>query len=202
MKRCPAGHLYDPEEHDSCPWCAVTTNDGGVPTHVLRENESSLSSTRTLPHNQQSAPTIPLEPEKEQNTQNFDSADVGNQTVHFRKSKKDVDPVVGWLVCVEGPERGRDYRIRSGKNSFGRSESMDIRVGGDEAISRKDHAFIVYDPKRYCFRIQSGLSRGLVYLNDEEVISSENLKVYDKIEIGQSQFLFIPLCGDSFHWSV
>ena len=52
---------------------------------------------------------------------------------------------------------------------------MDICISGDDTISRNDHAFVVYDPRKKIFRIQAGLSRGLVYLNGEEVIASELL---------------------------
>ena len=121
-------------------------------------------------------------------------------TVSVVRKKTGIDPVVGWIVCVEGPDKGRDFRIRSEKNSVGRSDTMDISISGDETISRSDHAFIVYDPKRNIFRIQAGLSRGLVYLNDEEVISSDSLKPYDTINLGDSTFIFVPFCGEEFQW--
>ena len=35
------------------------------------------------------------------------------------------DPVVEWLVCIDGPEKGRDYRIRSGNNYIGRSQDIE-----------------------------------------------------------------------------
>lgn len=77
---------------------------------------------------------------------------------------------------------------------------MDMCIVGDETISRNDHAFIVYDPKKNIFRIQAGLSRGLVYLNGEEVIASETMKAYDTIEMGESAFKFVPFCGEDFKW--
>ena len=27
-----------------------------------------------------------------------------------------VEPVVGWLVCIDGPSRGSDYRLHAGYN--------------------------------------------------------------------------------------
>lgn len=77
---------------------------------------------------------------------------------------------------------------------------MDICISGDDTISRNDHAFVVYDPRKKTFRIQAGLSRGLIYLNGKEVIASELLATYDIISIGQSELLFIPLCGERFQW--
>ena len=46
-------------------------------------------------------------------------------------------PVVGWLVCTEGPDRGHDYRIRTGYNHIGRAEHMDICIRGDKHRLRR-----------------------------------------------------------------
>lgn len=48
-------------------------------------------------------------------------------------------PTVGWLVCVESPARGTDYRIRAGYNFIGRAEHMDICVRGSRKIRREKH---------------------------------------------------------------
>ncbi len=189
IKRCQNGHFFDPDINPSCPWCAVPAyeNEG---THRINtpgspEGGNAGGTVKLSPHNRPSAQKNPV--------------DEGH-TVAVVKRKTGIDPVVGWLVCIKGPDRGRDYRIRTEKNSIGRSETMDICISGDDSISRNDHAFLVYDPKKKTFRIQSGLSRGLIYLNEEEVISSETLKAYDRIEIGQSVFLFVPFCGEAFQW--
>ena len=39
-----------------------------------------------------------------------------------------VNPVVGWLVCLEGPDRGHDYPLRAGTNAIGRSPSMEVCI--------------------------------------------------------------------------
>ncbi|MFI3187628.1 MAG: FHA domain-containing protein [Methylococcaceae bacterium] len=116
------------------------------------------------------------------------------------RKKTGIDPVVGWLVCVDGPEKGRDYRIRSEKNYIGRDASMDICISGDETISRENHAMISFNPKNLNFRIAPGSSRGMVYLNNEEVDVPENLKPYDLIEIGQCKLMFVSFCGEKFQW--
>ena len=123
------------------------------------------------------------------------------ETVGIVKRKSGIDPVVGWLICVEGPERGRDYRIRSEKNSIGRSESMDIYISADDSLSRENHAFVVFNPKKLTFRIQAGESRGLVYLNNDEVPTYAELTAYDMIEIGQTKLLFVPFWGEKFQWA-
>jgi hypothetical protein len=72
-----------------------------------------------------------------------------------------IDPVVGWLVCKDGPSRGADYRIKSGNNSIGRSEKMRICIGGDPSIARENHAYLSYDPQSNSYTILPGTARGL-----------------------------------------
>ena len=111
-----------------------------------------------------------------------------------------MDPVTGWLVCIEGPPKGRDYRIFTEKNFIGRSEQMDIQILGDNKIAKKNHAVLVYDPKKRQSLILPGDSHGLVYVNDEAIYTPVELAPYDVIELGVSKFIFIPLCGENFEW--
>ena len=109
---------------------------------------------------------------------------------------------MGWLVCVAGPEQGRDYRLHSERNFIGRAPSMDVAITGDATISRDNHAVISYNPKKHSFRLAPGDSRGLVYLNDEEVLTPIEVAPYDRIELGETLLLFVPFCGDHFTWPV
>lgn len=122
------------------------------------------------------------------------------ETIHLWTGRS--DPVVGWLVCVEGPDRGRDYRIHAERNFIGRDPTMDIAITGDRAISREKHAVISYNPRNRTFRIAPGEQRGIVYLNDEEVLSPMPLAPYDWIELGATRLLFVPFCGERFTWPV
>jgi hypothetical protein len=107
--------------------------------------------------------------------------------------------VAGWLTCCEGVEKGRDYRVRFGNNLIGRAPNMDI-VLADESVSRDSHCFIIYDYKHNNFVIQSGTSHGLVYRNNHLVTASEELVSFDVLEIGNSKFVFVALCGENFKW--
>jgi hypothetical protein len=107
--------------------------------------------------------------------------------------------MVGWLVCVTGGEAGRDYRIQSGTNSIGRSPSNRIAVN-DASVANDQHASIVFDAANATFHLRPGWSRGLVFVNDKLVLNPLVLKSYDKITLGQSTFVFVPLCGDRFGW--
>ena len=62
-------------------------------------------------------------------------------------SSVQTEPVVGWLVCIEGPLRGVDFRLHDGYNFIGREEG-DIHIQGDNTISRQKHAVVAFYAKR------------------------------------------------------
>ena len=37
-------------------------------------------------------------------------------------------------------------------------------------------------------------------MNGEDVDVPTELKMYDVIELGQTKLVFIPFCGEKFHW--
>ena len=113
---------------------------------------------------------------------------------------KEENPVCGWIVCVAGARKGKDYRIMAGKNFVGRADDMDIQILGDNKISRRNHCVIVYDDKQGKTVMLPGDSNGIVYLNGEAVYMPTQLQQYDVIDMGDSQFLFMPFCGDHFKW--
>jgi hypothetical protein len=110
-------------------------------------------------------------------------------------------PVCGWIVCVEGPSKGNDYKIRAGKNFIGRGDDMDIQILGDNEISQSKHAIIAYDSKNRKTTLLPGDSNGIAYWKDEPVYTPVQLEANDVIEMGESRFVFMPFCGDNFSWS-
>ena len=75
-----------------------------------------------------------------------------------------------------------------------------VVIDGDNRISKNKHALITYEPKRKNYYLQPGDSSGLTYLNDEYMTDSQKLNPYDIIELGNSKFVFVPLCGEKFSW--
>ena len=62
-----------------------------------------------------------------------------DKTMAYWSKDVNIDPVVGWLTCIEGAEKGKDFRIVSERNFIGRGDDMDIQLTGDNSISRKNH---------------------------------------------------------------
>lgn len=123
------------------------------------------------------------------------------KTVAVMKKKIGIDPAVGFLICIEGPHRGTDFRLISGRNFIGRAAAMDVSLPDDDTVSRESHALVTYDAKHNAFSLSSGQGRGITYCNDEQVEMVHPLKAYDIIEVGKSRLLFLPLCSQQFQWS-
>ncbi len=121
-------------------------------------------------------------------------------TKALHREPSGISPVVGWLICVDGPDRGRDYRLHSEKNFIGRSSNMDVSITGDESISREKHAAVTFEPKKRLFWLLPGEASGLVYLNEEVVNTPVELKGRDIIELGKTKLMFFPFCDEKFQW--
>lgn len=190
MIRCDHGHFFDNAKHSTCPYCGVMDLD--ISPTIPKRSEPVFTPT------DDSGKTIPISTPAKASAP---SAAPGSTVGIFKKQSGGLDPVCGWLVCISGAEKGHDFRIKAQRNFIGRDAAMDIAIQGDDTISREKHAVISYDPKSNSFRLAPGDGRGMTYLNDQPVDMPTVLKPYDKIEIGQSQFLFIPFCGDTFTWA-
>lgn len=189
MKRCNNGHFYDDAKYQQCPYCGISNLDPSKTVPLVNNQETRGSTV---------GKTVAMTNEQAAQRQGNVSDD--GKTVGMMKTEKGIDPVVGWVVCIDGPSKGKDYRIKSERNFIGRDRSMDIVITGDNGISRENHAVISYNPKNNGFRIFPGDGHGLVYLNDEEVYNPMELKSGDVIEMGQTKLKFIPLCGEEFAW--
>lgn len=122
------------------------------------------------------------------------------QTIAVIHQQLGIDPVVGWLVSINGNEKGRDYRIHSDNNFIGRSEKMDICIRGDDTISRVNHAVIAYDTRDKVFYFANGEGRSINRINGKAMLGTVILNPYDELEIGTTKLIFIPFCGERFEW--
>ncbi len=125
----------------------------------------------------------------------------GQQPQAAEKDTGGFDPVVGWLVVVEGPGRGKAVNIHAGMNSVGRNANQRISINfGDPAISSEAAAFITFEPKRGTFHINHGGKANIVYLNDEAVLTPMPLTPGNVVTIGETKLRFVALCGPDFNW--
>ena len=112
----------------------------------------------------------------------------------------EIQPVVGWLVCVSGPERGRSYALHRDNNFVGRGDALDVDLRCDAALHRDRPFVIVYDSRSRAFFC--GLLNGcdMVRLNGAPLAATTRLNAGDRLELGQTGLWFVPLCGADFDW--
>lgn len=58
---------------------------------------------------------------------------------------------------------------------------MDIQIVGDNDIAARNHAIVVYDPKKKNYVLLPGDSSGIAYLNEEPAYMPSELSPYDVI---------------------
>ena len=207
------GKYYNDGQYSSCQSCGTSPENseagGAEETQFLNENSESTSSTSNLgkyaSSNEPGVTSDDLEVDDEATVtlnaiEGLEDDPDDQITVAMVKKESGLDPVCGWLVCVEGADKGRDYRIKTERNYIGRGPKMDIVISGDDSISRKNHATITFEPRTLNFTIATGEGRGLIYLNEEVVETPQTLKAYDLIELGESKLLFIPFSTEQFSW--
>lgn len=177
MKQCAFGHFYDASIYTQCPYCSEKTGNASEPNIIDREE---IGATKPVEgHDLLVDPGVTI------------GIDDGLE----------VRPVVGWLVCVEGPDRGRSYEIHNENNFVGRSDTMDINIEGDQGISRDKPVIVTYDSRSRSFYCGFMNGRGVVRLNDKPLLSTTELRSGDRIEISRTKLMFIPLCGEQFDWN-
>ena len=177
FKKCENGHFYDVSVNKTCPMCSQT-DDIGV-TVPVTGGGTDFSQVNVGVNSGPDGPT--------------DFIHTGG-AAGFR-------PVAGWLVSIDGPTRGQDYRICQEYNFIGRSDEMDICLSGDDHISREKHAVVAYDEPTNAFYFGPADGRNIVRVNGRPVLSTVELARGDVITIGSTKLLFVPLCGPDFSWT-
>lgn len=220
--RCSKGHFYDSEENATCPMCAAEAarNKNPIGNNILPDG---IIGTSYFDDGNTPSPTLPVDPNGGkvqpyqptvsaglQDTQSNDNGGMGAfpktmpltpPTFLSEENATTFDPVVGWLVCIEGSTKGTDYRIHSQNNYIGRSARMDISIPEDSHISAENSAIIAYDNEDRVFYFGPCSGRNIVRVNGKPALSVEKIEAYDVLTIGTTKLLFVPLCGDRFDWN-
>ena len=210
LTRCERGHFYDAGKFDVCPHCENTMEI--TPTAYEPEIPDPRNAKPTAaPAGGGFAPREDIQNAVTRFTPSpsFVGGDNSafrpqedSMTVQFYQKTLGSEPVVGWLVCINGVHHGQDFRIKSGRNFVGRSGSMDVCLSGDIAVSRDRHLIVTYDPKTDSFFAQPGDSSSVLsYLNDKPLLEAAVLKAGDKLTLGETDLMFVPFCGKLFKWN-
>lgn len=194
MQICPNGHYFDSDRYPQCPYCKAP--DSTLPP----VGSSEVGATVPLPKDylQNAVPSAASAPSSAPSAAPVQEME---KTMRLTPEDMEIDPVTGWLVCTEGPDKGKDYRLHSGNNFVGRSGKMDVVLSG-KYVSAENHFCISYDKRHDKYFASMGIGQEMVYLNEEPLAGTNfiQLKKGDLIEVGKTKLMFIPLCGEDFHW--
>lgn len=114
--------------------------------------------------------------------------------------KKEGFRVTGWVVAIDGPNKGKDYRLHAGYNYIGK-EKGDVVITGDAHISREQDSVIASDPVTGGFYASHVKGVNLLRVNGEPIVSgSKMLSPCDIITVGDTRLVFVPLVCDKFKW--
>ena len=173
--KCANNHFYDNNKNGECPYCKKLAEnpDAQNPAEQWYSNRGPVGRTA--------------------------ASDGPQKTVAVFFQNKHINPVSGWIVCIDGENKGRSFEVHVGKNFVGRSMKMDINTN-DESISRDNHFSIVYEPVKSVFYLVPG--NGVTYHNDQILSVAEVLTEGDTIGAGKSKYTFVPYCKEGRGWNV
>lgn len=198
ITRCNKGHWYDTSVSKECPHCKQAGQRLGIQLNDMEEDDKTISlaevdsSLGAELGNMMNVSSIPAE--------GGQSDEDDDKTIAFGFFHiTEISPVAGWLICMTGTERGRDYRLHAGKNFVGRGTSMDVLMADDKTIARDKHCSVIYDPKGNAFYV-SREGGNLVYLNGRILDDSQELQEGDEITIGNTKLMFVPFCREGRTW--
>ena len=221
--KCENKHYYDGDKYDHCPYCSSKEDDsvtvGLAQTNLAEQEKESMNNKNNTDDNITVGPRT-AETEVQRNGQSgqpsgesksekagpintataWGQEEDDNVTVGYYSQVIGVEPVVGWLVCIKGEYRGESFRLKAGRNFIGRAGNMDIVLSADMSVSRMRHAAVIYEPHERQFIVTAGDARELCYLNGKVVITSDFMKPYDVLTLGNTELVFVPFCGDRFDW--
>lgn len=213
MTQCSAGHFYDDSRFSACPYCPAVSHPPAGATAPVRPASPVAATAPAVPAPSPTHPdankTVPMRPRTD--APSVPTNAPGAKTVVYYPGARSTDPatpaaepfspVVGWLVCVDGPNRGKDYRLHVAKNFIGRDSSMDVALPGDAEVSRERHAEVIFEPESRTFWLKPGDSSGLVYLNGAMQMAPVQMRPRDIIKLGGTRLMLVPLVDASFDWS-
>ena len=204
LVKCPNGHYYDSSRFgNNCPHCGMSgaasigADQTTVPLNIPDAPQPANEVTEPLTVSQ---PVVSQPANVTATTVSDDDRTLPVTADMLDGMVEKPAPVVGWLVCTDGVNKGTDYRLHQGRNFVGRSPEMDVCILGDNTVSRSSHAIVVYDPRSNVYLAQPGSSKELFYVNDKLVLNPVELKTMDLLNIGDTKLMFVPLCGEQFHW--
>lgn len=199
--KCSHGHWYDNSVSRGCPHCKLESEKLSIRIEEIEEDDRTISIAEAdISLGEELGAIVGSAHSNLMHSQDSQGEMDDDQTVSFGFfGLSATQPVTGWLVCMTGTEKGKDYRLHAGKNFIGRSTSMDVVLIDDKKISRDRHCSLTYDPVSNQFFVSSE-GGNVTYKNDNLLEAPNALAEGDRITVGETTLLFIPFCKEERTW--
>ena len=201
MNKCPSGlHFYDDEKYTQCPYCLKNAETGIEDVNeMLTEFKNVEIGEMLTEKNEDSSLLNSYRLIADSLKEGIEIDDVDSDlTIGVYSEEKGNKLLVGWLVCILGAEKGRDYRLFHGVNRMGQGRGCEIEIVDDPEMS-SEQLRIVYDGKGACFYVVP-TDGNLTYLNGQVLKEAKPIFKGDKLSTGSSVFVFVPFLDNGKTW--
>ena len=204
LQECGKGHIYDTDIYPQCPYCRKVANSapfGGLDYGATVAPQGYAATPVSLDYGATVAPqgyapaadgaaeapamNMPVTEAPVQQTPVTEAPTAARQDMPADVYEGNF---VGWLVCIRGAQRGRDFRI-----------GQDIRLVDEDNNRFAIWARLDYLEDENACLLQP-ISTGKVLLNGAPVSEPVQLRARDVVCLGGCDYLYIPLCGEGFRW--
>ncbi len=193
IKKCSNGHFFDDEKYDFCPYCEEKKDSFTEHRHKEKKSPFSIFEKTVAMFKSDTPESVTVAYGQGSNEEIDDQLTVAKYMLDEGGA-----PVSGWVVCIEGREKGKSFEIRQGLNYVGRNSDMDIAFLKEYSVTRDKHFSLVFEPIKAETFIKPEM--GAVYLNDKFVEGAQKLNENDIISVGDMKLIFVPYCNGERKW--
>lgn len=180
----PTVMLFRPGPDTASPWAQVGTSGDAVSLPIGRPVQTSTlvagRSGATTPFVAQQIPITNT------NSAPSESATLDGEKTRVVSRATGPKSLHGWLVALTGNDAGKDWRIQPGKNSIGRSSSVDIALS-DDSVSML-HAIIWVDTDSTVTLFDRDSSNG-TFVNNRQIFVPTAIEHDALIRFGEHSVL-------------
>ena len=193
--------MLETPENDTTVMLETPQNDATV---MLETPESVATVMLETPENDATAMLETLDRDSFDITQKSQTISIPEKSSDVKKNtrmaSKERKLVVGWLVVVNGINKGKTYELFSGNNTIGRGERAAINMDSDSGVAPGLQGILTYHETKNIFLIEPNEKMSMIWVNGHPLRSREQLAAYTTVSVGNTEFIFVPLCGSLFSW--
>ena len=220
--RCDKGHYYDNTKFSQCPQCGVLPilqEEKQVEkreekpyrfSFFRKEARKKLDDDKTVAletedddvtialSEDNDDKTIALDPENDKDVMEVIEKKQEDNNSGLELQRTEHGYIAGWIVCLNGKNRGIDYRIYKGFNRmvYQRNEIyMTMEPKSDDYVA----GAVVYDDASNRFFIMA--QESTIKWNGKVVSGAEELCTGDQIEVESQNFEFVAFCREGKSWN-